>query len=213
VSYRPNQPVQINGADLVAGSLGQDTPITADLVGQAPGTLFDGFDEVKQTRAQMTATKFLDQVLGASRLTLVGEVGAEFLHDLDGDVRYGRDSTFGVAAVNGVCSQTGPEAERNCANDGFVTDFSWGYRARAILSYPNVFSGVNMSPSLALAHDVNGNASDGTFIEDRVSVGVALNFDYLNKYEVGLFYTTNFGGEYNVAKDRDFAGVTASVNF
>ncbi|MFP3541486.1 DUF1302 domain-containing protein, partial [Pseudomonas sp. SIMBA_044] len=50
---------------------------------------------------QTTLTHFFDQVMGASRLTLVGEVGVTHVGGLEStsEVRYGRDPVYGPGSL------------------------------------------------------------------------------------------------------------------
>src|SRR5690606_40843697 len=86
--------------------------------------------------------------------------------------RSGRDSLFGqspwqagdrIPTGQGVgdCASAAPDQGNPhgaswCENDGFYTDFSWGYRLRAALDYSNVIAGINLSPNIAWSHDVEG---------------------------------------------------------
>jgi hypothetical protein len=85
ISYRPNAPVQLNTTDIlfaaarpVGGSYADasvlDTPIGGDL---------HGYNRKEITQFQTTFTHFVDQVMGASRLTLVGEVGVAHVGGLE----------------------------------------------------------------------------------------------------------------------------------
>jgi hypothetical protein len=102
---------------------------------------------------------------------------------------------------------------RNCTNDGYVTDSSWGYRIRAGLTYNDVFAGVNLTPSLAWSHDVDGYSPNSNFTEDAKALSLGLNAEYLNRYTASLSYTSFSGGDYNTIKDRDFASLSFSVSF
>ncbi len=194
LSYRPNQPVQENTTNLLFKSLGL-----------AGGGAFlnqtnHGYDELPVTQAQMTMVKFFDQVLGASRLTMLGEVGYSKTGDLDKNGKlYGRSPVFG-----------NPTADDN---EGTVTENAWGYRMLAALSYSNVFAGVNMTPKIAFSHDVDGYSANGMFVEGRQSVNMGLSADYLNTYTAGISYTSFWGGDYNTGKDRDFASFSLGVSF
>ncbi|RCI69286.1 DUF1302 family protein, partial [Pseudomonas aeruginosa] len=114
---------------------------------------------------------FFDQVMGAERLTLVGEIGWTHVGGLESTskARYGRDPVFGPGPLPGTISglascqalnvSTLGTAEANnvsryCENDGYTTSDAWGYRARAIWDYNDVFMGVNLKPSVAWSHDV-----------------------------------------------------------
>ncbi|CAD5106178.1 DUF1302 domain-containing protein [Zestomonas carbonaria] len=236
LSYRPNMPLALNTPDLILAALQQtDLATFADQVsplfvsGEAQPVLggrLQGYKRMPVFQAQMTATRFFDQVWGASRLTLVGEAGYNRINGLgeaDGsDLRFGRNPAFGSgqfagAAANAVCIGTGagtPTAsnpQQECNSHGFHTTHSWGYRVRGKLDYPNVFAGINLSPSLAWSHDVEGNGPN--FEEGLKSVSVGLDADYSNTYTASLSYTDFFGGHFNSNGDRDFIALSFGVNF
>ncbi|HEY5718553.1 MAG TPA: DUF1302 family protein, partial [Motiliproteus sp.] len=169
--------------------------------GLAQGTVVEGYDRFNVTQAQITGLMFVDRVLGTSRLTLIGELAANHIHGFkdadEGGIRYGRASEFG---------QTGTE--------GFITQNSWGYRARAVFAYPDVFAGINLSPSIAWSHDVGGYSPVNTgFVEGRKALSVGLTGEYRNTYTAGLSYTRFSGGEYDTLADRDFVSATLGISF
>ena len=102
---------------------------------------------------------------------------------------------------------------RNCTNDGYVTDSSWGYRVRASLTYNDVFAGINLTPNIAWSHDVDGYSPNSNFVEDSKAISLGLTAEYLNRYTASLNYTAFSGGDYSVVKDRDFLSVSFSVSF
>lgn len=229
LSYRPNMPLQINTSDLsltaIPGAfLGFDyaafSPVfDARNMNLQPGDEIHGYRRKEIWQAQVSAIHFIERVLGASRLTLLGEIGANYIGGLEsgqGNVRYGRDPLFGQSpitpAVGGLCiAHQLNNAERWCEDEGYVTRTAWGYRARAQLDYANVFAGVNLSPSLAWSHDVNGY--NPNFTEGAKSISIGLNADYANRYSAGVSYTSFFGGKYNTMKDRDFMALSVGVSF
>jgi hypothetical protein len=101
----------------------------------------------------------------------------------------------------------------NCTTDGYVTDSSWGYRIRAGLTYNDVFAGINLTPSLAWSHDVDGYSPNSNFTEGAKALTVSLGAEYLNRYTGSLAYTTFSGGDYNTVEDRDFLSLSVSVSF
>lgn len=164
-----------------------------------------GWDRFDITQAQTTALYFWDQGLGAERVTLIGEVAWVGIDDLPAlaVMPYGRNPIFG-APQTGI---GGP------SDEGFVTSSSWGYRVRAAANYPNVFAGVELTPSLAWAHDVNGTSPTPTFLDGRKAFSLGLNANYLTRYRGGIAYTWFSGGEANTQTDRDFLSVTVSMDF
>ncbi|VXB64638.1 conserved exported hypothetical protein [Pseudomonas sp. 8AS] len=241
VSYRPNAPVQINTTDVLYAGL---TPLAANGGGLAqfgnasilqgtPGQDLHGYNRKEITQFQTTFTHFFDQVMGASRLTLVGEVGVVHVGGLEStnEVRYGRDPIYGsgplpgtydpdgagpigaLAACQGLSVGTKGSTSNYCEDDGFVTSTAWGYRARAIWDYPDVFAGVNLKPSVSWSHDVDGYGPNGLFGEGNKAVSLGLDADYQNTYNASLSYTDFFGGEYNTSVDRDFLALSVGMSF
>ncbi|MBD7978202.1 DUF1302 domain-containing protein [Serpens gallinarum] len=231
ISYRPNAPVQLSTTDVLYAGLrnlqlnGVAVYDGASLLAAAPGQELNGYNRKEVTQLQTTFTHFVDQVMGASRMTLVGEIGWTHVGGLESssEARYGRDPIFGPGAgamctalnVGTVGDGSQANVSKFCENDGFTTADSWGYRARVIWEYPNALLGVNLQPSLAWSHDVKGYSPGpgGNFEEGRKAVSVGLNADYQNTYTANLSYTDFFGGDYSTQSDRDFVALSFGVNF
>ena len=249
ISYRPNAPVQLNSTDILYAGLKPLTemPLTGgiytgsgvgnvSLLDSGFGATANGYNRKEITQFQTTFTHFFDQVMGASRLTLVGEIGVVHVGGLESsdDVRYGRDPIYGPGPLSGNYAVGGvgvfpacqglntstlgnnPNAEnvsKYCEDDGFVTSTSWGYRARAIWDYPNAIAGVNLKPSVSWSHDVDGYGPNGLFTEGAKAVSLGLDADYQNTYNASLSYTDFFGGKYNTSVDRDFVALSFGMNF
>ncbi len=223
LSYRPNMPMQLNTTDLTVASVAQigptiwnNSPIyTSGHAAQGSGEILKGYVRKPMTQAQVTVTQFVDQVMGAERLTLVGEVGYTHVSDLGkNELRFGRAPEFGNGEIpaNSLCETLLNSANpQNCDNKGFFTNTSWGYRARAILDYNDVFAGVNLKPNVSWSHDVDGYSP--TFTEGNKAISVGVDAEYQNTYTASLSYTDFFGGEYNTSTDRDFVALSFGVNF
>ncbi|WP_448652903.1 DUF1302 domain-containing protein [Pseudomonas fluorescens] len=231
LSYRPNAPVQLSTTDILYAGV---TPIlgygNASVLKGTPGQDLHGYNRKEVTQFQTTFTHFFDQVMGATRLTTVGEIGVTHVGGLESknEARYGRDPVFGPGTLpGGFCNTLNnstaqgaglPNAaglNTNCNNDGYTTATSWGYRARAIWEYPDVFAGVNLKPNVAWSHDVKGYSPGpgGNFEEGRKAVSLGVDAEYQNTYTVGLNYTNFFGGKFTTVDDRDFIALSAGVNF
>lgn len=231
LSYRPNAPVQLSTTDILFAGV---TPIpgygNASVLKGKPGQDLHGYRRKEVTQFQTTFTHFFDQVMGASRLTTVGEIGVTHVGGLESksEARYGRDPVFGPGSLpGGFCNtlnnstaQGGglPNAaslNTNCNNDGYTTATSWGYRARAIWEYPDVFAGVNLKPNVAWSHDVKGYSPGpgGNFEEGRKAVSLGLDAEYQNTYTASLAYTNFFGGKFSTVDDRDFVALSFGANF
>ena len=226
ISYRPNAPVQVNTTDILYSGISPLNPNVSLLSGQ-PNTDQPGYRRKEITQLQTTFTHFFDQVMGADRLTVVGEVGWTHVGGLESTskIRYGRDPVYGPGPLPaGQCATlnagtlTGAEQNnltRYCENDGFTTSNSWGYRARAIWDYNNVYAGVNLRPSVAWSHDVDGYSPGpgGNFEEGRKAVSLGLDAEYQNTYTANLSYTNFFDGKYTTVDDRDFVALSFGMNF
>ena len=238
VSYKKDVPVQINGPQMITALLGanladdaaalsqlnaatseaetaaaqaaqlaateNNNNLDLELANVDGGSEVDGYRLFDVSQVQLTAIQFFDQVAGANRLTFVGEVGMSYVHSFDeGEdaIKFGRSDIFGSPA--------------NTLDDGFVTTSSWGYRARLMADYTDVFAGVNLTPVLSWSHDVEGYApnSSGAFKEGQQSVGLSLEANYREMYNATVSYNQFMGGDYSTVTDHDFASISLGVQF
>jgi len=234
LSYRPNAPVQLNTTDILFAGVRPlgGTFTNASPLSGTPGQDLDGYRRKEITQLQTTLTHFFDQVMGAERFTLIGEVGLTYVGGLESSdtARYGRDPVFGpgelpatsgantcAAILNAGTLGSGPgnNLASHCNDDGFTTSMSWGYRARAVWDYNNVFAGVNLRPNVAWSHDVSGYSPGpaANFEEGRKAVSLGLDAEYQNTYTASLSYTNFFDGRYTTVDDRDFVALSFGVNF
>lgn len=227
LSHTPNQPVQINGNDLLQGLLAGIGPMGSRGVSTAmrgEGSYFTGFERVRKSQFQVNTIKVLPAMLGASQGLLLAEAGMQW-NDLPNDGRrFGRGFIFGFASDPTVpfggstCSSPVPvlvNPQRDgCRSDGFVTKFAWGYRLKASLDFPGLIGGFTVTPSVFWGHDVNGYSSDSQFVENRRALGLAVKFDYQKRYALDIGYTT-FGNQakYDPFHDRDYFSAAASMTF
>jgi hypothetical protein len=210
VSHKRDVPIQLNGPMLVASMLTLGTapgnPANGNVVpiGTAGlGEDIHGYRTFSVTQAQTTLIKTVNNVMGASRLALIGELGWTHIHDFDeGDnaLKYGRSGVFGYSPSD---------------DDGFVTQDSFGYVARASLSYPNAINGVSLTPQVSLKHGISGYGPQpgAAFNEGQKSINLSLQADYLERYRAQISYTNFFGGDFNELADRDFISLSTSVSF
>ena len=209
ISYRPNMPLQINTVDTtgwLASGIGGALAVgnVSAALAQA-GQAHRGYNRKEVTQLQTTFTHFIDQVLGAERMTLVGEIGYTRIGGLESldKVRYGRDAIYGGYNDASAIAMNG--------RHGFYTSGSWGYRARGILDYNNVFAGINLKPNVAWSHDVDGYGP--VFNEGAKAISIGLDAEYQNTYTTSLSYTNFFDGKYNTSVDRDFVALSFGMNF
>jgi hypothetical protein len=239
ISYKEDWPAQINSTELLQAALaappwGQLTPTVLSL---EPGTFFSGYEEVDLTQVQTTIVKFFDQIMGASRVSLIGEVGWAHVGGRPGraERRLGRNPNYGMGDFGEIDNFLGTGLPLTCAGgegtaneafgivpnstpshctaDGYVTDNSWGYRIRGVWEYNDVFAGVNLFPQIAWSHDVDGVFPGAGFNAGNQALGLSVRAEYNRKYRADLAYVSFFGGDYDTRNDRDFLSFSVGVSF
>ncbi|KEI70261.1 DUF1302 domain-containing protein [Endozoicomonas elysicola] len=211
LAYRPNMPLQININDLL-GDAAAGGDGAADY-----GQNVEGYVRKPVTQVQVTALNTFPQVLGASELALIGEVGFMHIGALGDENRYGRSALFGPGDDgSGACNTSDNITDDFCTNEGYTTSDSWGYRLNATLVYSSVLPGVTVKPSLSFRHDVNGYAYQpgGAFEEGQMATTLSLGSIYRDDYKATLAYTSFFGNnQYSTLDDRDFMSFSISASF
>ncbi len=219
VAYRPNAPISMNPADVVA-AFGIRSPtsflaLNKGILKIAPGGSFDAYDRFGVVTANVGGSKVFPKALGAERVLLVGEVGVSHVNGLpdQNTMRYGRPLAYGTAAnaVGAACNDTVPG--KTCTNDGFVTSNAWGLRMLASATYPGALLGASVTPSLLVALDVNGYSYDGTFSKGRRTIRPGVRLDWGKSYFLDMQYTLFSGGNYNLTVDRSYLSLVAGVRF
>jgi hypothetical protein len=238
ISHRPNAPLQVDDVELLFAALSPLNPFipvpalqfNSQLGQYALGQEVRGWREHEVSQVQMTFTKAFAEVLGANQLAVVAEVGATEVWDLppQSELRYEGEGTDtgGGCDVADVAAAGFPGAgalQFGCLRNpltltgGFPTAFSWGYRLAARADYSSAFgTPVTLSPRIAFNHDVNGitPGPGGNFLEDRKSLTLGVEANYLNQWIFDLSYTQFMGAEaYNQIHDRDFASFTVKYSF
>lgn len=226
LSYRDNQPLQYDDAELLFAAL---SPLNAILASPGqhfrsqlgvflPGQEVIGWERHQLSQLQVTATKAFGpgNWLAAEQVATVLEVGATEVWDLppQSQLRYQCDGTD----TGGGFDQTSGALRNPVTQDhGFCTPFSWGYRLAVRADYNNVFgTAFNLSPRLAFNHDVNGISPGpgGNFLEGRKSATLGVEGTYLNKWAADLSYSVfNGAGDLNLISDRDFVSFTVKYSF
>jgi len=202
-------------------------PLTSRFVAAQNGEVVSGYDRLHKTQLQVNAVQFFSNVLGAETLTAIGEVGAQHANVPDSltGIRYGRSFVFGIGthpgygplagAVPGGCPVLNTPNQPGCENDGFVSNFSWGYRLRGQLAYANFLNlGFTMKPSVFYGQDVRGVSADGQFNEGRATLGLGLGFEYRKAYSIDLGYVTySNSAKWDPLRDRDYYSISFSASF
>ena len=215
LTYRPNQPLQYNAADLIAGftSLVAPTPLRAAATAVPAGGTFDGYERHKNVQFQLGAVGQIPAVLGAAGMNWGIEGVYKGVPDLPDPalVRFGRQDVFGQGPVNGVC--TPPATESQCSTDGYVSEHAFGYRLRAGLRYPDVFQGVDLVPSVLFGHDVSGWSGDLGIQEGRKLAMLSLRANVKGGWTAEVAWWPTWGGTYNNMRDRSTAQASIGYQF
>ena len=225
VSYRDNQPLQVDDVELLFAALSSINPAYGpnNQIGNYGGqlnTYISGYRSTKVWTGQMSATWTGRGILGAQQTTLLGEVG--FVNaDLPSKstLRFDSPGTFVGGDINYMnnsgsnASGVPPPSEPASA---FADSFSWGYQVVGRLEYNNLFAGVNMNPLVVFAQDVEGNTPlpMGNFLQGRKTLTIGTDFTFQNAWALELRYVNFFGaGRYNLLADRDYVSATLKYSF
>lgn len=223
LSYRSNQPLQVDDVELLFSALSPLTPRFGanNQIGTQPlNTYVSGYRRIKVWTGQMTATWVGRGILGSSQTTLLAEAG--FVHaDLPAkrSLRFEGQGTFvggDLNYMNNSGSNSAGILPLSEPASAFADDFSWGYQLVGRLEYNNVFAGVNIAPLVVFSHDVDGNTPLplGNFLHGRKSVTLGAEFTFQNAWAVDLRYVNFFGaGRYNLLGDRDYVSCNLKYSF
>ncbi len=226
LSYRPNQPYQIDDVELLFAAL---SPLNAVLAAPfnrfysqygnlRPGAPVPGYNRHEVSQLQFTTTKVFgpENFISADQISAVAEFGFTKVWDLPDPsiLRYNGD---GTDLGGGPDFLTGNSRNPQTQVGGFATPFSWGYRLAARADYNNFAgSAFTLSPRFAFNHDVKGTTPGpgGNFVEGRKSLTLGVEANYLNQWSADLSYTRFYGaGIFNLISDRDFVAVSAKYAF
>jgi hypothetical protein len=233
LSYRPEHPLQFDDVELLfaglspldllnpAGVPACQPGIVAtntftncgQLGGYAPDSFIQGWGEFETFQFQTAVNKAFSNVLGATQLVLIGEVGVFHVADMP-DQRKGGPNGRGLR-LNGPLTNVSGNAELASRHPNpnevepsgrFASETSFGYRIVTRLEYAGLVGPWNVLPRIVWSDDVNGTSPGpgGAFVEGRHSFTFGVASNYLSKWELDLAYTKWGGaGHYNELKDRD----------
>jgi hypothetical protein len=205
----------------VFGGYGQQGPAYSASNPLGTDEYIQGWVEKDVSQLQTTLTYLSDPILGAEVGAFVMEAAFTKVHGFD-DRKSGGPNGFGLrydapgTFISGNANLAGRHFGEVEGNSSFGSEFSWGYRLLASLTYDNLIGSWSVTPRLGWANDVTGNTPGpgGNFVEDRTTLTLGMRGVLQNKYQVDLTYT-NFSGadKQNLIRDRDFIAFSASVSF
>lgn len=214
--HRPNQPIQLNSVDLTNAAVSRTAPslVRAEYNAVPLGGTYAAYDRLAASDILVGATMASLGILGAKALLLGTEIGVKHVHDLPApnQRRYGRADVFGDAPFGAACIGPGFTAV-SCTNNGFVSRTASGMRARAALTYPELFAGTTVVPSVSYGYDISGWSYDGVFSEGRHFAVLSLRADYRQRYAAEIAYLPAWGGRYSTIRDRDVLTFAVSARF
>lgn len=232
LTHKPNQPLQLNGTDIVyAQVLDKDTPLTPPGVAAEFGQYLQGYVRTPVTQFSLGASDRLNNILGANALNWAAEFAVNHIADI-GNHRFGRVGAFGRSELSSgaynpetgeyKCTPYGTAHlandvidrmnERFCNRDGFFTQWSYGYRLRGTLNYQDILPATVITPSVIFRHDIAGFSQNSQ--EGQMSIAATISVNYQQKYTAELAYTNFFGSnDFSTLDDRDFASLVLKANF
>jgi hypothetical protein len=215
LTYRPNQPLQFNAADLLGAVLSPlaPTPLRDKERALPPGGALVGFERHKNVQLQLGAVGQVPGVLGAAGLNWGAEIVYKGVPDLPDQsvTRFGRVDVFGQGPVNGVCPP--PAAPTQCTSDGYVSRHAVGYRLVAGLRYANVAEGVDLIPALLFGQDLSGWSGDGGILQGRKLAIASLRANWRGGFVADVAWVPTWGGTYNNQRDRSAVLVFVGQRF
>lgn len=178
-----------------------------------PGKKYYFHDYVDSYTGSLISIYNFGPTWGTDGLVTVFELGMEHISGLNDHDDRGQDLYYNsTAAIN--------ESEAQIQSPGdvyetYLDENSWGYRLVVRANYNNLFAGVSFTPSIRLAHDVDGNSPiGGNFMEDRKAATLDLTFNYLNNLSMSLQGTSFWGAGYsNKLNDRNNAALSMKYSF
>jgi len=210
-------PVSRNFPELIAGATRNEGIYASRMAASGDGTRFNGAWKANRTQLLLGGIMDLTSTIGLANATLAAEVAGQWVDNLPGndEERIGRAGAWGKAASGGnPCDSATQKTEGGCETDGFATDFSWGYRLFLTLNLPRPARGIDLIPSAAWRHDVQGYAVDGTQIEGRRAITIALRTVYQRAFFLDVSRTwNNSNNNYDLLRDKDIYSIALGVFF
>jgi len=226
ISYKHGVPLQIDDVELLFATLSALSPTYGSPNNQLGSYLgqyeteISGYRRENVWTGQTSLTKTFGPTLRAGQFTLIGEVGGVYVPGLPSKdvLRFDGQGTFTSGSQTAMTATTSPGSTPLLATpySAFADRFSWGYQLVGKLEYNNVFAGINITPTVAFVHDVQGNTPLplGNFVTGRKSINLVTEFSWQNSWSLEVRYVNYFGAShYNLLNDRDYVSSTLKYSF
>ncbi|HEX4872619.1 MAG TPA: DUF1302 family protein [Nevskiaceae bacterium] len=229
----PRQDIPLAGVPGLPGVLGTTVPgsrtaipdfLTAwrgGVPGEvAPGATVRGYERLKVLQGSLALTRIYGnrRFLGSSDSALLFELTGIGVTDLPPLERLQLEGPGTHTHASPGIAETGNALNINPRQNrgGYVTGFSWGYRAGLLLNYRDLgIPDLAFRPLLVFTQDVEG-VSPGfgeNFLEGRKLGVIDLGLRW-RRYELGLSQALLMGGgNRNVLRDRDFFSAALTITF
>ncbi len=203
------------------GGFGQQGPAYSASNPLGINQYIKGWVEKDVSQLQSTLTYLFDPVLGAQSGLFVIEAAATKVHGFN-DKKSGGPNGYGLrfdtpgTFISGNANLAASQFNEVEGNSHFGSEFSWGYRLAASLTYDNLIGAWSITPRVGWAQDVTGYTPGpgGNFVEGRTTLSLGVKGVYQNKYQLDLGYTQFSGADQqNLITDRDYIAFSASVSF
>lgn len=229
LSYRKDVPLQVHFVELLFAQLRlEDVTLSANPAIDAfiksgfqiqdinAGDEVSGYRLLDVLQYQMTGTKLFGagNPFNADQMVLLGEIGVTHVLNMPDKSTLRFNGSGTPLPGDPRSALLVPDGSQQIG--GFADATSWGYRVVVKLDYNSVGNGINLSPRIVFAHDVNGTSPGpgGNFIEGRKTLTLGLGATYLNKWQADASYTRYSGaGNFNQIHDRDFVAINVKYSF
>lgn len=215
ISYKPNQPLELDDVEQSLADLGapsQIDPVPGETLGNQ---YIRGWRRHKVSVVDVSVSRLFapNTVLRYDDLLALLEFGYVRVHDLPSqdELRYEGPGTFlpgnaQIAALQGVPVQHG----------GFATANSYGFNLILRATYNNVLPSLQVKPNLRWSQGLHGitPAPMIDFVEHTKVLNPGVQFVYGQNLSVDVGYNVFWGGgQQNLLRDRDFVSLDIKYSF
>jgi len=187
-------------------------------------TLFQTYKRYPVSQVQFGVTKLWSDIPDTpiQTVTFVAEAGLDYVHNFPKQAAIfdSYNSTDGASGFQGAVPAGATTTQGGIQSTQLASQTSYGYVMLGTFDMPHTMpGGIDMTPRITFTHDVQGTSPVGAgfFQAHNASIGIGVDFSYLQNLTWGLTYATNFmiGGspETNPNIDKDFVSAYISYSF